>query len=162
SRSPSVAREGAAWTSRSSAWTSSIRFSCRVTTSCSGTSAGSGRPLARTAPPRATPTRRRNRRRRRRRRSSMPASTRQGSHQAAEDLESIRDHLGLARFALYGESYGTELAQAYAASHPDRLSALVLDGAVDLTMPANEFWAAAAKGFDRTLEDTFAACLSDD
>ena len=34
---------------------------------------------------------------------------------------------------LYGESYGTELAQAYAAAHPDRLSALILDGAVDLT-----------------------------
>ena len=88
--------------------------------------------------------------------------TRYSTHQAAEDLESIRDHLGLARFALYGESYGTELAQTYAASHPDRLSALVLDGAVDLTLSANEFWAAAAKGFDRTLEDTFAACLSDD
>ena len=87
--------------------------------------------------------------------------TRYSTHQAAEDLESIRDHLGLARFALYGESYGTELAQLYAASHPDRLSALVLDGAVDLTLSANEFWAAAAKGFDRTLQDTFTACLSD-
>jgi pimeloyl-ACP methyl ester carboxylesterase len=86
---------------------------------------------------------------------------RYGTRQAAEDLESIRDQLGLDRLTLYGESYGTELAQAYAARHPDRLTALILDGAVDLTRSANEFWAAAATSFDRTLNDTFAACRAD-
>ena len=79
---------------------------------------------------------------------------RYATRQAAEDLESIRARLGIATFALYGESYGTELAQAYAARHPDRLSTLILDGAVDLTRSANEFWAAAASSFERILVDT--------
>ncbi len=83
---------------------------------------------------------------------------RYASVQAAEDLEAIRDRLGIGRFALYGESYGTELAQVYAARHPDRLTALVLDGAIDVTRSANDFWADAAHGFDRVLNDTFLAC----
>jgi pimeloyl-ACP methyl ester carboxylesterase len=87
---------------------------------------------------------------------------RYATRQAAEDLESIRDRLGIERFALYGESYGTELAQRYAAAHPDRLSGLILDGAVDLTRPANAFWISATNGFARTLTDTLAACADDD
>lgn len=83
------------------------------------------------------------------------------TRQAAEDLESLRDHLGIERFALYGESYGTELAQIYAARHPDRLTTLILDGAVDLTRSSIEFWADAAHGFEAVLSDTFAACSAD-
>ena len=86
---------------------------------------------------------------------------RYATRQAAEDLESIRERLGVERFALYGESYGTELAQLYAARHPERLTALVLDGAVDLTRTSIEFWADAAHGFDRVLSATFAACTAD-
>lgn len=83
------------------------------------------------------------------------------TRQAAEDLESLREHLGIERFALYGESYGTELAQVYAARHPDRLTTLILDGAVDLTKTSIEFWADAAHGFETVLSDTFAACRAD-
>ncbi len=86
---------------------------------------------------------------------------RYATRQAAEDLESIREQLGIERFALYGQSYGTELAQVYAARHPDRLTALVLDGAVDLTRSANEFWADAAGSFDTVLADTLEACADD-
>jgi pimeloyl-ACP methyl ester carboxylesterase len=81
--------------------------------------------------------------------------------QAAEDIESIREQLGLDRFALYGESYGTELAQVYAAAHSDRLTTLILDGAVDLTLSANDFWSAATRSFDRSLGATFDACEAD-
>jgi pimeloyl-ACP methyl ester carboxylesterase len=86
---------------------------------------------------------------------------RYSTRQAAEDLESIRDRIGVDRFVLYGESYGTELAQVYAAAHPDRLSALILDGSVDLTLTANQFWAAAAQSFDGTLSATFDDCTRD-
>jgi pimeloyl-ACP methyl ester carboxylesterase len=85
---------------------------------------------------------------------------RYATREAAEDLESIRDHLGIDRFALYGESYGTELAQTYAARHPDRLTALILDGPVDLTRTANQFWSDAAHAFDRVLRDTLDACAA--
>jgi pimeloyl-ACP methyl ester carboxylesterase len=87
--------------------------------------------------------------------------TRYSTSQAAEDLEAIRARLGADRFVLYGESYGTELAQIYAAAHPDRLAGLILDGAVDLTLTANDFWSAAAHSFDDTLGATFRACEAD-
>ena len=86
---------------------------------------------------------------------------RYATREAAEDLDSIRDRLGIARFILYGESYGTELAQMYAAAHPDRLTGLILDGAVDLTRPANDFWISATKGFAKALTDTLDACDAD-
>ncbi|MFI9724587.1 alpha/beta fold hydrolase [Streptomyces sp. NPDC052396] len=44
----------------------------------------------------------------------------------AEDLESLRTHLGLERFALLAHDAACATAQAYAASYPDRLSRLIL------------------------------------
>jgi pimeloyl-ACP methyl ester carboxylesterase len=41
-----------------------------------------------------------------------------GSAQVVEDLEAIRRALGRDRITLYGVSYGTVVAQAYAAAHP--------------------------------------------
>jgi len=88
-------------------------------------------------------------------------AVRYSTHQAAEDLEAIRNRLGLDRFALYGESYGTQLAQVYAAAHPDRLTALIIDGPVDLTRSANAFWADAATAFNEVLRATLQACVDD-
>jgi pimeloyl-ACP methyl ester carboxylesterase len=45
----------------------------------------------------------------------------------AEDLESVRQSLGVDRVALYGVSYGTKLSMAYALAHPDHVSRLLLD-----------------------------------
>ncbi|MEV5592783.1 alpha/beta hydrolase [Streptomyces sp. NPDC052496] len=44
----------------------------------------------------------------------------------AEDLEALRAHLGLERFALLAHDAGTATAQAYAAAYPDRLTRLIL------------------------------------
>ncbi|MFG2137093.1 alpha/beta fold hydrolase [Streptomyces sp. NPDC048650] len=44
----------------------------------------------------------------------------------AEDLEALRAHLGLERFALLGHDAGATLAQAYAAMYPQRPTRLVL------------------------------------
>ena len=41
---------------------------------------------------------------------------------------------------LYGESYGTQFVQIYAAAHPDRLHALFIDGPVDLTLTGTEYY----------------------
>ncbi|MFL6203792.1 MAG: alpha/beta fold hydrolase [Acidimicrobiales bacterium] len=43
------------------------------------------------------------------------------------DMEAIRDALGVERWHLWGESYGTRLALAYAREHTDRVRSLVLD-----------------------------------
>ena len=48
---------------------------------------------------------------------------------AADDIDDVRRALGLGRITLYGDSYGTFLAQSYAFRHPDTLDALVLDSA---------------------------------
>ena len=45
----------------------------------------------------------------------------------AEDLEAVRQSLGIDKVALYGVSYGTKLAMAYALAHPDHVSRLLLD-----------------------------------
>jgi pimeloyl-ACP methyl ester carboxylesterase len=45
----------------------------------------------------------------------------------AEDLEAVRQSLGVDKVALYGVSYGTKLAMAYALAHPDHVSRLLLD-----------------------------------
>jgi proline iminopeptidase len=42
------------------------------------------------------------------------------------DLEAIREHFALQKFALVGDSYGGLLAMAYAAAHPEHVGKLVL------------------------------------
>jgi pimeloyl-ACP methyl ester carboxylesterase len=48
---------------------------------------------------------------------------------AADDLDAVRERLGLDRISMYGDSYGTFLAQSYAYRHGDHLESLVLDSA---------------------------------
>ena len=44
------------------------------------------------------------------------------------DMERIRTHLGIERWQLFGGSWGSTLALAYAQTHPERVSELVLRG----------------------------------
>jgi pimeloyl-ACP methyl ester carboxylesterase len=48
------------------------------------------------------------------------------THEHAEDLEAVRQTLGFDKIALYGVSYGTKLATAYALAHPDHVERLAL------------------------------------
>ena len=45
-----------------------------------------------------------------------------------EDLERLREHLGIRRWLLFGGSWGSTLALAYAQAHPDRCLGLILRG----------------------------------
>ncbi len=56
------------------------------------------------------------------------------TRQAVEDLEAFRVWLKADKLDLYGESYGTQYVQTYAAAHPNHLHSLLLDGPVDLTL----------------------------
>lgn len=47
---------------------------------------------------------------------------------AVEDMETIRRYIGLDRWAVFGGSYGSTLALAYAIAHPQRVTHLVLRG----------------------------------
>ena len=45
-----------------------------------------------------------------------------------EDMEKLREHLGIDKWLVFGGSWGSTLALAYAQSHPQRVSELVLRG----------------------------------
>jgi pimeloyl-ACP methyl ester carboxylesterase len=49
--------------------------------------------------------------------------------ETADDLDAVREALGLGRVFFYGDSYGTLLGQAYAVRHPHSLRGLILDSA---------------------------------
>ncbi len=44
------------------------------------------------------------------------------------DIERLREHLGIDRWQVFGGSWGSTLALAYAQTHPDRVSELILRG----------------------------------
>jgi len=50
-----------------------------------------------------------------------------------EDIERLRVHLGVEKWTVFGGSWGSTLALAYAVTHPDRVEALVLRGVFLLT-----------------------------
>ena len=54
-----------------------------------------------------------------------------GTASAARDMDVVRAALGENQINYLGFSYGTELGAAYAERYPDRVRAMVLDGAVD-------------------------------
>jgi proline iminopeptidase len=55
------------------------------------------------------------------------------------DIEALRRYLGIERWLLFGGSWGSTLALAYAQAHPDRVAACVLRG-VFLGRPAEVDW----------------------
>lgn len=71
------------------------------------------------------------------------------TEQAAHDLDMIRRAVGDDKLTYLGYSYGTLLGGTYAQLYPQRVRALVLDGAVD---PKQDFVAGSetqARGFER-------------
>jgi len=50
-----------------------------------------------------------------------------------EDIERLREHLGVEKWTVFGGSWGSTLALAYAVTHPERVSALILRGIFLLT-----------------------------
>ena len=50
---------------------------------------------------------------------------------SVEDIEAIRKALGVRRLTLFGISYGTTLALAYARAYPQRVERLILDSVAD-------------------------------
>ena len=55
-----------------------------------------------------------------------------GTGAAADDLAAVLDELDIPRVSIYGDSYGTYFAQAFAVRHPERVRAVVLDAAFAL------------------------------
>lgn len=81
-----------------------------------------------------------------------------GTNQAVEDLASFRTQLDNPDLRIYGESYGTQYAQTYAAAHPEGLKGVIIDGVVDLTLTGPQFWVSASRQFESVLNTTLAVC----
>jgi pimeloyl-ACP methyl ester carboxylesterase len=57
------------------------------------------------------------------------------SRDSADDIEAIRRELGFPKIVLYGTSYGTKVALAYALRYPQNVERLVLDSVVEANGP---------------------------
>jgi proline iminopeptidase len=55
------------------------------------------------------------------------------------DIERLREHLGIARWLVFGISWGVTLGLAYAQRHPTRVTEMVL-AAVTMTRPVDIHW----------------------
>lgn len=58
--------------------------------------------------------------------SDLPVGRHHSPYRDAQDVEYLREALGIEKFALIGHSYGGRPAMVYAVRHPERLSHLVL------------------------------------
>jgi pimeloyl-ACP methyl ester carboxylesterase len=79
----------------------------------------------------------------------------------AHDLDAIRAALGEERLTYLGFSYGTEIGAVYATLYPDRVRALVLDGAVAPDLEAGDLALTQAKGFERAFASFVDRCRTD-
>jgi pimeloyl-ACP methyl ester carboxylesterase len=84
-----------------------------------------------------------------------------GTNNAARDLDALRAALGDDQLSYVGFSYGTRLGATYAELFPDRVRALVLDGAVKPTDDLALISLEQGPGFDAALESFAAACDGD-
>ncbi|MGM1018148.1 MAG: alpha/beta hydrolase [Actinomycetota bacterium] len=78
---------------------------------------------------------------------------------SARDMDLIRAVLGDAELNYIGFSYGTFLGATYANLYPDRAGRLVLDGAVDPSIPGSDVGATQALGFESALRAYMQDCL---
>ncbi|MEJ7764316.1 MAG: alpha/beta hydrolase, partial [Acidimicrobiales bacterium] len=79
-----------------------------------------------------------------------------GTPEAARDMDLIRAAVGDEKLTYLGFSYGTSLGTSYAELFPDRVRALLLDGAVDPSLDTLELGRAQGESFDKAF-DAFAA-----
>jgi len=81
---------------------------------------------------------------------------------AARDMDLLRAVLGDEKLNYLGFSYGTQLGATYAQLYPANVGRLVLDGAVDFMLPADEQAEGQAVGFERALGNYIEWCHTED
>ena len=75
---------------------------------------------------------------------------------AVRDLEAVRQALGAPRLDLIGVSYGTRMAQQYAAAHPEAVRSVILDSVVPNELALG---GETAANLDEALKARFAVCV---
>jgi pimeloyl-ACP methyl ester carboxylesterase len=80
---------------------------------------------------------------------------------AARDMDVLRADLGDAQLTYLGFSYGTFLGATYAELFPTKVRAMVLDGALDPSLPTVTSLDDQSAAFDADLASALQACQSD-
>ena len=81
-----------------------------------------------------------------------------GTASTARDMDVVRAALGENQINYLGFSYGTEIGAAYAEAYPDRVRAMVLDGAIDPSLDPIDENLRQMAGFQTAFEDYAADC----
>jgi pimeloyl-ACP methyl ester carboxylesterase len=84
-----------------------------------------------------------------------------GTANVAKDLDAMRTALGDPKLTYLGYSYGTRIGSAYAEAFPDKVRAMVLDGAVDPNADPIEADIRQAAAFQQAFNDYAADCAKD-
>jgi pimeloyl-ACP methyl ester carboxylesterase len=79
--------------------------------------------------------------------------------EAAKDMDIIRAVLGDKKVSYFGASYGTFLGATYAELFPERVGRMVLDGAIDPSVSAEQTSLVQAKGFETALRAYVDHCV---
>ncbi|MFD9866879.1 alpha/beta hydrolase [Streptomyces niveus] len=79
--------------------------------------------------------------------------------EAARDMDILRAALGDKKLSYVGASYGTFLGATYAELFPKRVGRLVLDGAMDPSLPADEMNRDQTAGFETAFSAFAADCV---
>jgi pimeloyl-ACP methyl ester carboxylesterase len=79
------------------------------------------------------------------------------STESAADVADLRKVLGIARWNIYGTSYGSYLAQTLMRDHPEGIRSVVLDSVLPTTYTVAANWQNARDGFD----NLFRACAAE-
>ena len=75
-----------------------------------------------------------------------------GTRDVARDMDAVRQALGEEKLTYFGYSYGTILGAVYADLFPDRVRAIVLDGAADASLSTDVYAEQQARGFENALQ----------
>jgi pimeloyl-ACP methyl ester carboxylesterase len=82
--------------------------------------------------------------------------------QSIRDVELFREAIGAPKLWLYGASYGTYIAQAYAARYPDAVSGVILDGVMDPAIDPAADGQGTAEAMEVIFDRMVRVCASDD
>jgi pimeloyl-ACP methyl ester carboxylesterase len=81
-----------------------------------------------------------------------------GTRDTARDMDVLRAVLGDEKLNFLGQSYGTRLGAVYAEEFPDRVRAMILDGAFDPTLSTIERFVSSYGGFQSSFDAMAAEC----
>ncbi|GAB3587367.1 alpha/beta hydrolase [Amycolatopsis endophytica] len=85
-----------------------------------------------------------------------------GTRDVVKDLDVLRAALGDAKLSYLGYSYGTQIGYSYAEAFPERVRALLLDGAIDPGENDPDSLVAQGEGFSRAFDQFATECARHD